>query len=255
MSTEALAEHDDYRVTLESFEGPLDLLLHLIRKNDIDIYDIPIAQVLDQYVEYLELARELNIDLAGDFLLTASELLHIKSQLLVPTERGETEEEGPDPRAELVRRLLEYQRYKEAAKQLWERPLLGRDVFTRKPAAALTEAEATVASDMTSLLVAFQQVLKRIPPGSSYEIPIDRISVSDRIVSLTEQLRGAGAVKFAQLFDGSQWKADVVVTFLALLEMAKMNMIEVQQGEVFDDIFIVSKIMAADPEEGETWPV
>lgn len=244
-----ISETNQYRVELESFEGPLDLLLHLIKKNDIDIYNIPIALVLDRYMKYLDIAEELNIDLAGDFLLTASELLHIKSRMLMPTEEGEEDEEGPDPREELIRRLLEYQRYKEAGAELIRRPLLGREVFTRGPLVETSDAEETLETDMTSLLVAFQQVLKRIPQGTTYDIQLDRISVSEKIIALTERLRGAGSLKFQKLFDLDKGKAEIIVTFLALLEMAKLRMIQVQQGDNFDDIFIVSKIAEASEEE------
>ncbi len=238
--TETLIE--EYRVALDQFEGPLDLLLHLIRKDDLDIYDIPITFVLEQYMEYLDQAEKFDIDLAGDFLLTAAELAHIKSKLLMPDEGGEGEEEGPDPREELVRRLLEYQRYKEAAKNLAERPWLGREVFTRTAVEEAPEGEETLSADMTSLLVAFQKVLQKIPKDKVYEIQVDRVSVSEKIVALTEQLRGVERVKFQELFDLAGGKPAVVVTFLALLEMAKMRMIAVQQGESFDEIFIVSKV-------------
>jgi len=236
---------DSYRVSLDHFEGPLDLLLHLIRKNDVDIYDIPIALVLEQYLEYIELAKGLNIDLAGDFLLTAAELILIKSRLLMPTDE-EAEEEGPDPRAELVRRLLEYQRFKEAGKQLVERPMLSRDVFKRGASeTAMETEEGELEADLTSLLLGFQAVLKRLPRGTDYEIERERISVADKIMVLTERLRGVGELKFQDLFDMEKGQPDVVVTFLALLEMAKMRMLIIRQGTAFDEIFIASRIEEA----------
>lgn len=241
---------DSYLVSLETFEGPLDLLLHLIKKNDIDIYDIPIAFVLEQYLEYLELAKELNIDLAGDFLLTAAELLLIKSRLLMPQEE-EGEEEGPDPREELVRRLLEYQRYKQAGKQLVERPMLGRDVFKRGSIEeAPTQEEGELDADLTSLLLAFQAVLKRLPREQAYEIEGERASVADKILALTEKLRNVTEMKFQDLFDLEKGRGDVVVTFLALLEMAKMHMLQIRQGNRYDEIFITSRIEAAPEPKG-----
>ena len=236
-----------YKVSLETFEGPLDLLLHLIKKNDIDIYDIPIALVLEQYLEYLELAKELNIDLAGDFLLTAAELLLIKSRLLMPQDE-EGEEEGPDPREELVRRLLEYQRYKQAGKELLGRSMLGRDVFKR---GSLEETPGTekgeLDADLTSLLLAFQSVLKRLPRQQAYEIEGERASVADKILALTERLQEAHELKFEKLFDLEKGREDVVVTFLALLEMAKMHMLLIRQGSRYDEIFITSRIKAVSP--------
>lgn len=236
----------DYRVNLEIFEGPLDLLLHLIRKNDLEIADIPIALVLDQYMDTIEEARELNIDLAGDFLLTAAELIHIKSQLLMPVEGEEGEEEGPDPRAELVRRLLEYQRYKEAAGQLMARPLLGREVFIRSAGGLPTNPEETsLEADLSTLLVSFQQVLKRLPQDASYNIHMDRVSVSERIIALTEQLRGQEGIRLTQLLAGATTRSELVLTFLALLEMSKMKMITMKQSDIYDDIYIASKIALA----------
>lgn len=237
---------DPYRVSLDSFEGPLDLLLHLIKTNDLDIYDIPIALVLKQYLEYLELANELNVDLAGDFLLTAAELIHIKSRMLMPLDEGEEEEEGPDPRAELVRRLLEYQKYKEAGRRLLERPMLGKDVFVRGHRDEIVEGDETLDANITSLLLAFQKVLTRLPQETAYEIKRERASVQDKILELTERLTGIRELKFLELFDLDRGRSDVVVTFLSLLEMAKMNMISVRQGSVYDEIFIVSHVEAAE---------
>jgi segregation and condensation protein A len=245
------ADNASYRISLDHFEGPLDLLLHLIKKNDIDIYDIPIALVLEQYLQYVELAKELNIDLAGDFLLTAAELILIKSRLLLPADET-GEEEGPDPRDELVRRLLEYQRYKQAGKQLIQRPLLGRDVFKRGSAEEEPhDEEGELDADMTSLLLAFQAVLKRLPRQQAYEIEGERTSVADKILQLTERLRDVGEMKFQELFDLEKGRADVVVTFLALLEMAKMHILQIRQGTSFDEIFIASRIEAV-PESKES---
>ena len=179
-----MEEQDAYRVKLEVFEGPMDLLLHLIKKNEIDIYDIPIALITQQYLEYLELMKQLNIDIAGEFLVMAAELMHIKSKMLLPKpEFEEEEEEGPDPREELVRRLIEYQQFKEAAEQLRERELLGRDVFIR---GATAQDWVEIAGDSIAplslfhLIEAFQKLLEKVP--GEVQMEVDRVSVRERII-------------------------------------------------------------------------
>ncbi len=234
-----------YRVSLESFEGPLDLLLHLIKKNDIDIYDIPIALVLEQYLGYVEEAKELDIDLAGDFLLVAAELILIKSRLLMPCDEEGEGEEGPDPREELVRRLIEYQRYKEAGEKLITRPMLGKDVFKRGITENPPEEEESLECDMTALLLAFQDVLKRLPADKAYEIQQESFSVQDKILELTERLKIERELKFQDLFAMDKGKGEVIVTFLGLLEMAKLRMILIRQGSSFDEIFVSSRVEAA----------
>jgi segregation and condensation protein A len=226
------------RVQLEIFEGPLDLLLHLIKKEDLDIYDIPISRLLDQYLEYLRLAQDLDIDLAGEFVEMASELAYIKSKMLLPEPPAE-EEEGPDPRAELIRRLIEYQRYKAAAQSLISRPLLGTDVFAR-PAeeAEIADAEMTIEADTLSLISAFQDLLKRLPTDAVHEISRPRTGVSERILELTEILKEKQEVAFEDLFAGEKTRADLVVTFLAILEMAKQRLLRIAQEKVFHRIVI-----------------
>lgn len=239
----------DYKVHLEVFEGPLDLLLHLIKKDDLNIYDVPIAKLLDQYLEYLKLAQELNIDLAGEFLEMAAELTYIKSKMLLPEPPVE-EEEGPDPRAELIRRLLEYQRYKAAARSLIARPLLGNEVFARPPETdAGPPEEILIEADTLSLISAFQDLLKKLPKEAVHEISRQRTGVSERILELTELLKTRGQISFEDLiFTGEKnpTRIDLVVTFLAILEMAKQRMLKIAQEKVFHRIVISSCVSEED---------
>lgn len=229
-----LDQAGEYRVNLPAFEGPLDLLLYLIRKNDLDIRDIPMAQLTAEYVDYLDSMRALDIDLVGEFLLMAAELTHIKSQLLLPIAPPEVEEdEGADPRADLVRRLLEYQRYKEAAAELERRPMLMREVFpTAVPRDALeTTAERPLAAGNVYLLVeAFDRVLRALPPERAHNVEVDRISVNQRIMQLMERLEPQRTVALEDLLLHFTSRYEIVVTFLALLEMARLVVITLFQA-------------------------
>ena len=228
-----------YQVKLDIFQGPLDLLLHLIKKNRLEISDIPIAAITEQYLEYLDFIKETNLELAGEFVLMASTLVHIKSKMLLPViETEEEAEEGPDPRAELIRRLLEYQRFKEAAEELMGRKLLGRDVFRRGasfPLEELGEDEGDVLDftdvSLFSLMEAFKGILKKAPSVHTVDITVDRFKVQDKINRILETLEGSGSVSFTELFEEGAVKGEVIVTFLAILELAKLLMIKVRQGE------------------------
>lgn len=238
-----------YKVDLEVFEGPLDLLLHLIKKNDVDILNIPISLILEQYMEYLNLLDELNIDLAGDFLLMASELAHIKSKLLLPDhDKGDEEEEGDDPRAELIRRLLEYQRYKEAADALASRPMLGRDVFAHgMPPEAFEEvAEEPVEVDLFQLISCFYEMLKKAPKTTVHEVRAERVSVTERIYELMDRLRGQTMTEFRALFDGEATRERLIVTFLAVLEMVRMKVLQLTQNQTYGEIYLVPSFEGAD---------
>lgn len=229
---------EDYKVQLEIFEGPLDLLLHLIKKEDIHIYDIPIARLLGQYLEYVNIVRELNIDLAGEFLEMAAELTYIKSKMLLPESEAE-EDEGPDPRADLVARLLEYRRYKMAAEALLKRPLLGRDVFVRPSFETETPGEeALIEVDSLTLLAAFRDLLKRLPEEKFHEVRQPTMGVAERVLELTEKLKGRRQVAFEDLFEEERIRGDVVVTFLAILEMAKQKLLRIVQERVFHKIYV-----------------
>ncbi len=240
----------DYKVHLEAFEGPLDLLLHLIRKEDLNIYDIPIAKVLGEYLDYLNLSKELDVDLAGEFVEMASELAYIKSRMLLPEPEGEVEE--IDPRADLVQRLLEYGRYKAAAQSLLARPLLGVEVFTR-PASKEEEEEVSIEADLASLVSAFQDLLKRLPDSHVHEVRQPRMGVAERVMELTERLKGKDRVPFETLFEGEASRIDLVVTFLAILEMAKQRLLRIIQGGILGKIY-VSPLFSEAMEEAEEAP-
>ncbi|MBI2340658.1 MAG: segregation/condensation protein A [Deltaproteobacteria bacterium] len=222
---------------MEIFEGPLDLLLYLIRKNDLNISDIPIMPVLDQYNEYIDMMHELDIDVAGEFILMASELAHIKSRLLLHRDDEIAEEE--DPRADLMARLLEYQRYKLAARWLTGRRLLGRDVFKRPkvpPPEAPAEGEDWLTVEPFTLLKAFHEVLKKVPKDKAHFITAERVSVTDRIYEILDHLKGAESLPFEDLFTAGVTREELVVTFLALLEMARLKMIRIYQLEALGPI-------------------
>jgi len=244
-------------VKLEVFEGPLDLLLHLIKKNEIDIYDIPIAVITQQYLEYLEMMKSLNLDIAGEFLLMAATLLHIKSKMLLPPSEEEQTEEGEealeeDPRAELVRKLLEYQRFKEAAQELSRGSLLDRDVFVRRffEEKLLEGAEEALVGEATlfDLLEAIQKVLRGIPPEEFQEISLEQLSVKEKILQIMDRIWEAGSVTFNELFTTVTPRREIIVTFLALLELLRLRMIKVYQSESFGMIRIFSPI---EREEGQ----
>jgi segregation and condensation protein A len=242
-----------YRVLLPTFEGPLDLLLHLIQKHELDILNIPIAFVTEKYVDYIMMMQELNIDIASEYLVMAATLAHIKSRSLLPTP-PEDQEAGPedelDPRAELVRRLLEYQKYKLAAEQLGQRTILGRDVFGRGAEEAVDEGPAPLAPvGMFKLLDAFEIVLKRVQQTQEHEIDFERISITERISQLSDVLRSKPKVAFDDLFEGARTRADVIITFLALLEMTRLRLTRISQATPYAAIEI--EIAVRDDAPGE----
>jgi segregation and condensation protein A len=228
-----------YTFRLEGFEGPLDLLLHLIQKNELDIFNIPIALITEQYLEYLQLIKVLNLDIAGEYLLMASTLLHIKSKMLLPkSSEGEGEEEK-DPRAELVRRLLEYQKYKQAALDLEKRPLLDRDVFIRLVTAVPEEEpeEERIEVDLFELLEAFRKVLERVKPETVHEVILEHLSVEDKIQEIMILLeRENRSMVFHRLFPEQASRRVVVITLLAILELVKMKRIRIFQLAPFETI-------------------
>lgn len=250
------AQDAGYRVELPIFEGPLDLLLHLIQQHELDIFDIPIAFITQKYVEYVTLMQDLNIDVASEYLVMAATLTHIKSKMLLPASPEDDEDEDEvevDPRAELVRRLLEYQKYKLAADQLGDRSILGRDVFSRGAPAPSVDGPAPLAPlGLFKLLDAFQAVLKRAKQSADHQIDVDRFSISDRINELSDILRGRGRVQFEELFSADQSRGDLIVTFLALLEMTRVRLIRLMQAGPLEPISIelaVSDTGDEDPEE------
>jgi segregation and condensation protein A len=266
-------EDQGYQVELEVFEGPLDLLLHLVKKHELNILDIPISFVTDKYLTYLDQMQSLDIDVAGEYLLMAATLCHIKSRELLPpepmtdaevaeaaAEDNELSEEETDPRADLIRRLLDYQKYKNAAGQLGERPVVGRNVWSRGVSIedAISEevnvdAIAPLAQfPVHKLIEAFERLMGSAKVKFTHNVTIDRLSVSQKISELTDRLELEGKITFSSMFsflrrgpDGEQIEVSVqdvrheaVVTFLALLEMAKLRLISLTQPEDDLEIYI-----------------
>jgi segregation and condensation protein A len=231
-----------YEIKLDIFEGPLDLLLYLIRKNEIDIYNIPIALITEQYLEYLDMMRSLNLDLAGEYLVLAATLIHIKSRLLLPPVQDEEGgDEGQDPRAELVRQLLEYQAFKEAALSLEARPLLDRDVFSRgspaeDPEAVEDEEEATIEVGIFELVQAFRAIIAGLDKSDDLVIDTERMSLTDRINEIMEQLSEKKQLTFMELLGERTDRRGIVYTFLAILELMKLRMIRAYQSGPFGAI-------------------
>jgi segregation and condensation protein A len=249
------ALEDAYRVQIEEFEGPLDLLLHLIKKNEVDIYNIPIAAITRQYLEYMELLKELNLDIAGEFLVMAATLLQIKSRMLLPVTSEDEEAEAEDPRAELVRRLLEYQRYRDASFQLSSSNLLGRDVFARKfDAPELEEMEPQEEPadvELFDLIEAFRRVLARVSVETFHNVVTDGISIADRISEVLSLLHVAKTLTFDALFSEIKTRDLLVVTFLSILELCKLNLIKITQGESLGVIWLSSTSSDSDGEGSE----
>lgn len=243
-----------YQVRIENFEGPLDLLLHLIKKNEINVYDIPVAMIAQQYLEYLEAMEELNLNVAGDFLVMAATLLQIKSKMLLPAdETADDDEDGPDPREELVRRLLEYKAFKEAARQLDDQEKIWREIFWREQAPLVEEVEEELPLENVSLfdlVDALKEVLERNPSSRLIEIVPDNLTVRERMNLILETLEGKDSVSFAALFEGSSHRMVVVVTFLALLELMKLRIARVFQAETFGPI-LVSRMFSLVPDPAE----
>ena len=214
------------------FEGPMDLLVHLVRKNEVDIYDIPVALIMDQYMEYIKLMNVLNIDLAGEFLVMAATLAHIKSRMLLPVDQ-EQEEEEEDPRMEIVRPLEEYLQLQYAAEDLTDRNQLDWDVFIRSYGNGNErpdeEPDGLVQVSLFELIDAFQKIIKRVSPEHLFNITVDTISVKSRISEIADLLEGRGSVTFEDLFEKEVTKSQLIVTLLAILEMAKVQVIRIMQ--------------------------
>jgi segregation and condensation protein A len=227
-----------YAVKLQAFEGPLDLLLHLIRLNEVDVHDIPIARVAEQYLEYLDVLRDLNIDVASEYLLMAATLAWIKSRMLLPPDGADEDaEEGPDPRAELVARLLEYQRFREAAHELDEIWRLDRDVFAARgpEAEGVPDAEREIEVGLFELVEALRSVLAHAPAtGAAHELTVETITVRERMLAVMEALEKAPSLEFLQIFEpaegGSPNRLMIVATFLAILELVRLAAIRVYQS-------------------------
>jgi segregation and condensation protein A len=239
-----------YPVRLENFEGPLDLLLHLIKKNEVSIYDIPIVLITAQYLEYIDVMQELNLDVAGEFLVMAATLIHIKSRMLLPRPDPAQEDPEEDPREALIRRLLEHQKFKAAAELLHERETLRSAQWTR-PDGPIAEIageppEPEVEVDLFSLISAFRAVVERAKARPKVYLPMEQIPIEDRIEQLLSRLSETEACGFDELFADIQTRAGLVVTFLAILEMIRLKLIRVFQGGNLAPIRVYKRARPAD---------
>ena len=258
METDLAADSNDksdtynssYKVNLEKFQGPLDLLLYLIKKSELDIYDIPIAIITKQYLEYIKLLKDLNLEIAGDFLVMASTLIQIKSSMLLPARYEENpDEEGEDPRAELIRRLVEYSRYKEAALRLNDQKLLGRELFARSFASKELQSDMMSTEplelDLFALIEAFRGILVKTPHESFHEVSAESISIAERINEILSLLQEKELLDFAELFENCKDRDYLVATFLAILELCKLRLIRVRQQEQYGAIWIRPAVIEA----------
>jgi segregation and condensation protein A len=244
------------QVFLEAFEGPLDLLLYLIRRQNIDILDIPIAEITRQYVQYIELMNDLQLELAGEYLVMAAMLAEIKSRMLLPRPEAEDEDEE-DPRAELVRRLQEYERFKKAALDIADLPRLERDVFVAQ-ADAPERKVVTKMPDVTlkELLLAFHDVLKRAEMFSNLHVTREPLSVRQRMSEILTRIKTGSFTGFADLFDPEEGRMGVAVTFIAVLELLRESVIEVVQSEEFAPLHVrvASSVRLVGDEDVEDTP-
>lgn len=230
-----------YKVKLEVFEGPLDLLLYLIKKNELNIYDIPIAEITEQYLEYLELMRMLDLNIAGEFLVMAATLMHIKSKMLLPPEELEVlQEEEADPREEFVRRLLEYKKFKEAASILQNLEEQRNEVFTRKSGqSTLAEAGGFFEASLFDLITALTRVLKDVSKETFKDIVKDEFTVEGKVHDILHLLVERSVLKLSELFKNAKNKSEIIATFLAVLELIRLREIVARQKVVFGEIEIV----------------
>ena len=229
-----------YKVKLEVFEGPLDLLLYLIKKNEIDIYDIPISSITEQYLEYIELMRMLDLNIAGEFLVMAATLIHIKSKMLLPPDEKELlPEEEEDPREELVRRLVEYKKFKEVAGVLQDLEGQRKKMFTRDIPFEVEPGEVFFEASLFDLITAFTRVLKDVPKELFQEIIKAEFTVEQKVHDILHMLVKAPAMSLFELFKDSKNKLEVIATFLAVLELIRLKEILVVQKQNFSDIEII----------------
>jgi segregation and condensation protein A len=225
-----------YKVKLDIFEGPLDLLLFLIKKEEMDIYDIPISKITEQFLEYINMMKLLNLDIAGEFLVMASTLMHIKSKMLLPKEEQGIDEEEEDPRAELAARLLEYQKFKEAAGELESLGEKQNEIFTR-PFTPPKDDELFLEVGLFELMSVFSDILKKAKPDIT-EIMEDEVSVTDKMKEITELLQNKEIINFFDLFKTGDTRTVIIATFLALLELVRLRKTRILQSKAFGEIRI-----------------
>lgn len=242
---------DALRVILESFEGPLDLLLYLIRRQNLDILDIPVGAIAEQYFSYIELMQDVQIELAGEYLLMAAMLAEIKSRMLLPRPEPEDDEEGEDPRAELVRRLQEYERFKTAAENIEAQPRVGRDITTvQVPPEQLAAQAPPPQPELNELLAAFRDAMARAELYAHHQIERETLSVRERMTGVLAQLQDSGAVRFTHLFPCHEGRLGLVVTFIAVLELVRESLVDLSQDEAFGEVALQAVSARAANESG-----
>lgn len=244
--TDITTASDSYNIKIPAFEGPFDLLLHLIKENKIDIYDIPIAVITGQYLQYIKMMKELDLDVAGDFLVMAATLIHIKSRMLLPVDEEAPEEEQEDPRLELIQRLLEYQTFKDASLGLREKEEEWMNIFHREP---LKDDEAGTESaepelylfdvNLFDLLGAFKKILNTAPP-EIVRITREALTVKDKISHIMEMLENNDTIRFEDLFKEDRSRVQIVVTFVALLELIRLGLARAYQENDFGNIWVIN---------------
>jgi segregation and condensation protein A len=231
-----------YKIKLEIFEGPLDLLLYLVKKDHLNIYDIPISEVTEQYVRYLELMQLLDLNIAGEFLVMAATLMQIKSKMLLPLEESQdTQEEEEDPRAELVKRLLEYEKFKEIAEDLRQRESNQKEIFKRPRSQGeeiSTGSEIYFEASLFDLIAAFSYALKDVPKELFYEVIKDEFTVEEKVHQILHSLLNLPCLRLSELFNQAKKKMEIIVTFLAILELIRLKEIIARQKGLFGEIEI-----------------
>ena len=242
-----------YQIKLDKFEGPFDLLLHLIKKDEINIYDIPVAKITEEYLEYIRLMQTMNLEVTGEFLVVAGSLLYIKSRLLLPSlsdseDEGGVKDEDDDPRKELVRQLLEYKRFKEAAKLLAIHEIKQKDIFCRvnetEPSA---EPEQMLEVSLFELIDAFKKVLCSVKKQQTKEIIQEEVSVEDKIKEILAKIKDKDYIDFHQAFSETSTKMALIATFLALLELMRLKEIKIRQTKLFSEIRIYKVVKVYPP--------
>ncbi|MFP4532869.1 MAG: segregation and condensation protein A [Desulfobacterales bacterium] len=236
--------NEPYKIKLQDiFEGPMDLLVHLIKKNEVDIYDIPIAFITDQFLAYLEWMKSLDVDIAGDFLVMAATLTHLKSRMLLPSRHGDADtEEADDPRKELTGPLLEYMQMKSVAEKLAAQPMLDEDVFTRsvdKSGLIPDPHEETIQADLISLFNAYRSLIDKMADQTELHITFEKISVKEKMTEIFDRIKEKGALAFDGLLSENPDRKEIIVTFLAILEIVKLNMVRLMQSDPYSSLRLI----------------
>ena len=240
MNQQTSTATDDYTIQLEIFEGPLDLLLHLIRKQEVDIYDISIAKITDQYLRYVQVMKDLNITVAGEFVAMAATLIHIKSQLLLPSDPDMVEEEEDDPRQQLVQQLLEYERFQKAAHMLYELETVELSVWSRGESEFEEEEQEAVSATLYDMIHAFHEVVERFKEQIVLEVEHDPVTVEEKVAEIRRLLKVQQEVLFSFFFRHKISRLHLAVTLVALLELARLQEVRLSQKGVFKDIRILA---------------